>query len=397
MTLHRKGWIAASSGMIALAVAMGIGRFVFTPLLPMMQRDAGISIVQGSWLASANYLGYLAGALSCMWLCVRSESMIRIGLLLTAALTFAMGLTQDFNAWLALRTLSGVASAWVLVFSSAWTLRQLALAGRANLSSIVFSGPGVGIFVTGLLVILLTVHQSLAQSAWRLFGIAALLSTLVIWPVLRVSGSANLAATRASAQLPMRWTKSALSLVACYGVAGFGYIIPATFLPLIAQQTIHSPLLLALFWPMFGLAVVVVCIAMMYLPSDLSNRKALALCFTLQALGNASLAVFPGALGLMAGTVLVGSVFTAIVQFTMHEARDLAGENASTLMGALTSAYGVGQIIGPPLAGQLVQLWGSFAPSLFVATALLLAGAVVLYPKPLSHFFRKKGEAHALR
>jgi predicted MFS family arabinose efflux permease len=397
MSSDRRAWTAALSGMIALAVAMGIGRFVFTPLLPMMQHDAGISIVQGSWLASVNYLGYLVGALSCMWIRWRSESMIRGGLLLTAVLTFAMGLTQDFDAWLVLRALAGVASAWVLVFSSAWTLRQVESAGRANLSSIAFSGPGVGIFVTGLLVIFLTLQQSLAQSAWRLFGVAALLLTLLIWPALRTTGSASLPAIRERARLPMHWSKATLSLVACYGVAGFGYIIPATFLPLIAKQTIHSPLLLSLFWPMFGLAVIVVCLAMLYLPSDLNNRKALTICFTLQALGNAFLAMFPDALGLMAGTVLVGSVFTAIVQFTMREARDLAGENASMLMGALTSAYGVGQIIGPPFAGQLVQQWGSFAPSLLVAAASLLAAAAVLYPKPLSHFLRKKGAANAVR
>ena len=51
------------AGLLALAVAMGIGRFAFTPVLPMMQADLGLSLAQGSWLASANYLGYLLGAL----------------------------------------------------------------------------------------------------------------------------------------------------------------------------------------------------------------------------------------------------------------------------------------------------------------------------------------------
>ena len=53
----------ALAGLAALAVAMGIGRFAFTPLLPMMQADAGLTLAQGGWLASANYAGYLAGAL----------------------------------------------------------------------------------------------------------------------------------------------------------------------------------------------------------------------------------------------------------------------------------------------------------------------------------------------
>jgi hypothetical protein len=57
---------AVWTGLIGLAVAMGIGRFAFTPLLPLMQQDAGVSLLQGSWLATANYVGYLVGASICV-------------------------------------------------------------------------------------------------------------------------------------------------------------------------------------------------------------------------------------------------------------------------------------------------------------------------------------------
>src|SRR5262245_64894373 len=84
----------AAAGLLALAVAMGIGRFAFTPILPMMQEDAGVSIAMGGWLASANYIGYLLGALSVMGLRMRATSAIRAGLLTIGLATLAMGLAK---------------------------------------------------------------------------------------------------------------------------------------------------------------------------------------------------------------------------------------------------------------------------------------------------------------
>src|SRR5262245_888003 len=71
----------AVAGLLALAVAIGIGRFAFTPLLPMMQEDAGLSVADGGWLASANYAGYLLGALAAMAVSARAATAIRGGLL----------------------------------------------------------------------------------------------------------------------------------------------------------------------------------------------------------------------------------------------------------------------------------------------------------------------------
>src|SRR5262245_29570363 len=101
----------ALAGLIALAVAMGIGRFAFTPILPMMQDDAGVSIAMGGWLASANYLGYLAGALSVIWWRIDATTGIRVGLAAIGLATLAMGLAHHVAAWLVLRALAGVASA----------------------------------------------------------------------------------------------------------------------------------------------------------------------------------------------------------------------------------------------------------------------------------------------
>src|SRR5438034_5920563 len=125
----------ALAGLAALAVAMGIGRFAFTPLLPMMQQDAGLSLAQGGYLASANYLGYLAGALLTMRP-VRSDVAIRVSLLAIGVSTLAMGMTHGMAAWILWRTMAGMASAWALVHVSSWCLEQLAAKGKPGLGGV---------------------------------------------------------------------------------------------------------------------------------------------------------------------------------------------------------------------------------------------------------------------
>jgi predicted MFS family arabinose efflux permease len=139
----------ALAGLVALAVAMGIGRFAFTPILPMMQEDAGVSIATGGWLASANYLGYLAGALSVIWWRFAAPTGIRIGLATIGLSTLAMGLDHHLVVWLVLRALAGIASAWVLIYVSAWCLENLAALDRPALGNAVYAGVGAGIALAG--------------------------------------------------------------------------------------------------------------------------------------------------------------------------------------------------------------------------------------------------------
>src|SRR6185503_5201510 len=132
----------AVTGLVALAVAIGIGRFAVTPILPMMQEDAGVSIAAGGWLAAANYVGYLLGALSMVWLPIRPATAIRIGLLTIVAVTLGMGVVTGLAAWVVLRAVAGVGSAWVLINASAWCLERLAPFQSRLLNGTVFAGVG---------------------------------------------------------------------------------------------------------------------------------------------------------------------------------------------------------------------------------------------------------------
>src|SRR4051812_27170101 len=172
----------ALAGMIALAVAMGIGRFAFTPILPMMREDAGVSLAQGGWLASANYLGYLLGALWAGAQAARSTVAIRVALVAIAVTTLAMAIAPGMGAWLALRTLAGIASAWALVHVSAWSMERLAPAGNPLYGGIVFAGVGAGMAVAGIACLLAIRLGADSSQAWLALGMLAALAAAAIWP-----------------------------------------------------------------------------------------------------------------------------------------------------------------------------------------------------------------------
>ena len=185
---HPSPKTTAIAGLVALAVAMGIGRFAFTPILPMMQDDAHLSVAAGGWLASANYLGYLLGALAALRTRVPASMAIRGGLAAIGVATLAMGATQDFTAWLLLRAAAGIASAWVLIFVSAWSLERLAFSPRPQLASVVFAGVGAGIALAGALCLALMRARSSSSDAWMVFGALALVLAAAVWPAFGRAG-----------------------------------------------------------------------------------------------------------------------------------------------------------------------------------------------------------------
>lgn len=391
---------AALACMVTLAVALGIGRFAFTPLLPLMLHGGAfgqpqLDIQHGGWLASFNYAGYFVGAVTCAALRVAPARMVRVGLVVTVLLTLAMGVTDQFWVWAVVRFVAGVVSAWTFVFASQWGLRRLAELGAHGWGGVIYTGPGVGIVGTGLLVSVAGGYG--ATAGWIGFGLIAAVLSIVIWPVFRSasdtpSGGAALrtsgAATRvlasqhaptgqaATSRTPHR--ADAFWLILLYGVPGFGYIITATFLPVIARHALPGSSWPDLFWPMFGVALIVGALLAARLPVHWDNRALLAGCYVLQACGIALGIVWPTAGGFSLGSILIGLPFTAITLFAMREARRLHGDDAAGLMGYATAAYGVGQIVGPLVAAPIAAHTGSFSPALWLAAGALLLGAVGL-------------------
>ncbi|WP_175729747.1 YbfB/YjiJ family MFS transporter [Burkholderia ambifaria] len=377
----RRARAAALACMIGLAVALGVGRFAFTPLLPLMLADGSIGLKAGSWLASANYAGYFVGAVSCAAVRIAPARMVRFGLAATVLLTAAMGVGHLLSAWLVVRFVAGVVSAWTFVFVSQWGLRRLTELHAPEWSGVIYAGPGVGIVLTGLIGGALAGHR--AAPGWLGFAALSAVLSVAIWRIFGTApgvappaAPARPATTAAAPHEARRHRADAAWLVVLYGMPGFGYIITATFLPVIARAALPagSPWP-DLFWPMFGAALIVGAIAAARLPGHWDNRLLLAAGCTTQALGIAAGIVWPNAAGFSVGSALLGLPFTAITLFAMREARRLHGERAAGLMGYATASYGVGQILGPLVAAPLTARFGSFSPALWVAAGALLVGA----------------------
>jgi MFS family permease len=400
-------WAIAITCALALATAMGIGRFAFTPLLPMMLADGVVDLRGASFLASANYFGYLVGALLCtfqplIWSrfktlpLVASTSWLRGGLVATCVLTLGMALHLP-ALWPWLRFAAGVASAFVFVFTSGWCLARLAERNASNLGGLMFTGPGAGIVLSGVLASGMLVLQWKAAVGWLIFGVLACVLTAITWRTFGMKlglpkpsptgGSTALTASPTS--VASRWHMAWLAIA--YGLDGLGYIITATFLPVIARQAMPGSAWLDLFWPLFGLAVVAGALLSTRISAKGDLRYILAASYMMQATGVIMTVWLPTPLGFAIGSFLLGLPFTAITFFAMQEVRRLKPNNVASYVGLLTAVYGLGQIAGPPLAAWLLSrsatVGQGFNLALEIAASSLVLGAVMFvglaraYPK----------------
>ncbi|MFC0128926.1 YbfB/YjiJ family MFS transporter [Ralstonia solanacearum] len=369
-------WRVAIAGMIALSVAMGIGRFAFTPILPMMLHDGNVTLAQGSWLATGNYLGYFVGALACMAVRGDAARLTRAGLVATVLLTAGMGVLQGQPAWLVLRFVAGMASALVFVFTAGWCLHRLTELGHAKLGGIIFCGPGLGITLPGLIASGMVALGWHAQSAWIAFGALCAALSAVVWPTIRPERQPHAPApVPGAAGAAPRLDVPTIALTLAYGLAGFGYIITATFLPVIARRVLPAGSIWPdLFWPIFGVGVALGAFLSTRISLARDNRALLAAAYAMQAVAVAASIAWPTVGGLALSSLLLGLPFTAITLFAMREARRLWPHAVPRLMGLMTAAYGIGQIAGPPLANRLFAATGGFNASLAVAVATLVLG-----------------------
>ena len=369
-------------GMTILTLALGIGRFVLTPLLPLMQADDGLTLIAGGWLASTNMLGYLLGALLCALRPLPPRLSLRIGAIGVTLATLGMGLTTNLDTWLLWRFAAGVASAALVVHGIAWSMARLRAAGRPLLEHLVFSGTGVGIVGSGLLVAVARPAGASSSALWITFGLITVMLFAVAWR--RLGEDSVIAASSASPSSGVASPSGpAWALVVTYGLLGFAYTIPAAFLPVIAERQLHLPALREWFWPLFGVAMAVSTLALRWLPARVNNRTVLAACSVCLAGGMLLGVAGHGIASLVLATLLVGIAMMPAVMYTMREARLLAPRDPVRLIAALTITLGIGQAAGPACAAWLAARTGGFdLPLLAGATASLAGMGCMLVRRP---------------
>jgi MFS family permease len=367
--------LLALAGLLSLAAAMGIGRFAFTPMLPLMLREDLLDVAQGGWLAAANYAGYLAGALTASRLPLRPGVLAIVALSATATLTAAMALPVRL-LWLPLRFLAGAASAWVFVATSVWCLAALAGRGAAWASGWVYAGVGVGIALAGTHCLVASAAGVRSQPLWlQLGGLALMLALPVFWVIARhETVGANASPVRGSDVAAA--SHGTRGIVVCYGVMGFGYILPATFLPVLARSVVDDPRLFGLAWPVFGATAALSTLLAAALMKSATRLRTWAVCQLLMGVGVLLPALRQDAGMIAASALLVGGTFMVITLAGVQEirARATTPARAASLVGSVTAAFACGQIAGPVVSAVLLRLGaGGLMLALATGTAALFA------------------------
>ncbi|MBK0002066.1 YbfB/YjiJ family MFS transporter [Erwinia sp. S38] len=365
----------AFSAFLALVVAMGIGRFAFTPQVPLMIDDRQLSLTSAGVVAALNYLGYLFGSWDAMRATRRVEWRLQAGIWGAVALTLLSACIAGPWWHGVVRFLIGWASGWAMVLIAAWSNEQLHHYGRPALSAAVFAGPGTGIFLSGMMAVLLHHWQIGAAMAWLAYGVMALLLVLLIARNLPRSGQLH---RPDAAPEPLKLTAGLKKLVWSYSLAGFGYILPATFLSQMAAARFPGSAFAQFAWPVFGGAAVLGIIAGILTRRYGHSNRRLAYVLVLQAVGVFVSDLLPGIGGLVLGAVLVGGGFLCVVQLSLQYGRELAPRHTRYLAGLLTTGYALGQLVGPLLSAISTALTQRLEPALYVAgVALLVAAALV--------------------
>ncbi|CDH19665.1 conserved hypothetical protein; putative membrane protein [Xenorhabdus bovienii str. kraussei Quebec] len=372
---HYQAFQIALSSFLALVVAMGIGRFTFTPQVPLMIAESQFTLTGAGIVAAFNYLGYLAGSYDAMRAQRFVEYRLWSGLWGAVIITLLSALLDGPILHSIARFFIGWASGWTLVLVAAWANDELAKLNRPGLSAAVFAGTGMGILISGVLAVGVQSWEMGAAKAWVIYGMLALLCSIYVSRYLPRRGELHRPQTNIQKLI---LTPEIKRLVWSYSLAGFGYILPATFLSQMATERFPDSLFAQFVWPIFGGASVLGIVLGILLSHVSTTQIRLAITLWLQAIGILIAEVLPGIGGLVIGALLVGGGFMCVVQLALLYGRELAPNHARYMAGLLTTGYALGQLVGPVLSAISTWLTGKLEPALYIAfIGLVVAGLLV--------------------
>lgn len=361
---------------LILALVMGFGRFAYTALYPYMVTDGVLSVAQGSVVASANYVGYLVGALLAVRIKADKSNVFALIALFGTSVCLGLMSVLSGAVWLGgVRFLAGVFSALGIVSASMWLLAKQKHTG---ITPLMYAGVGLGIALSSQLVVWGVNTGFDSSGLWRWLGVlAVVLSLLVLHGLFFQKSTGNPQSNNAFIATPKL---TANALIMLYGLAGFGYIITATYLPLLVKMVLPE-VNVGHIWAVFGLSAVPSCFVWHTVHVRFGTRVALIANFTTQIIGVMFPIVMPNMAGYLMSALLVGGAFMGTVTIVMPVAQMIAKDSGKNLIALATLSYSIGQIVGPLVAGGLYGATQSFAPALGLATVALMLGAVICHKR----------------
>ncbi|MEB2842969.1 YbfB/YjiJ family MFS transporter [Rhizobiales bacterium RZME27] len=371
-------WIGLA-GAAAMAGAMGFGRFVYTPILPGMIAGIPLSAADAGTVAAGNFAGYLLGAIASAygWAAGRERKVALAGLLASAVLLAAMGLTTSVTAFTVIRFLAGAASALAMLFTT--SIVMMHAAGRPTIGMLHFGGVGIGIALSSLLVLGINAMAGDAAHGWQLDWFASAAVVLAIFAFVQILLPKPQGDAKSAAEPPLVWRLPLLLTALSYGLYGFGYVITATFLVAIARMGNTGPMVEFLVWFVAGCTAAVSLFAWNPVVRRIGLGGTYLAAMIVLLAGVVASVELPVTLGTLVGGFMLGATFMAITAFGLQLGRRFAPQSPRRAIAVLTAAFGVGQIVGPLVAGFVAERTGSFtAPSLLAAGVLVAAIALSL-------------------
>ncbi len=366
-----------TAGVCALLLTVGLARFGYTPLLPIMREDAGLSYLAGGWLATFNYLGYMSGALlaaTIQRLQVK-YTLYRIGLIAAVLSTAAMGLTTNVMLWALLRFIGGVTAVCGMLIASGLIMNWLIRQRQRPLLGIHFAGLGLGIVVSGLAVGFMVDRLSWDQQ-WLWLGALGVVFFIPAWVWMPPPADVTHHAAQAAPALPSnRWMKV---LIAAYFCAGFGYVISATFIVAIVEGLPALTGKGSWVWVMLGIAAAPSTFLWDRIAQHMGQIPALLLAYAIQVVSFVLPLLSSSALPNVISAILYGTTFVGIVSLTLSLVGRYSPNNPAKAMARLTLSYGAAQVIAPAIAGYIAEATGSYQGALRVAALAMGVGIVLL-------------------
>ena len=364
-------------GMLGMVVAMGIGRFAFTPILPLMQRDLGLSNSSAGWLAATNYLGYLIGATLCSLApqVLRSRTITGMALITSIATTLCMGLTLSTFWWEVMRLGGGIASAILFIIISSEVAETLSQRGHSQWFGALYSGIGLGIALSGLMVPWFD-RQGGWATAWLGSGCLAIVAA---WTGLALGRQrAGLQFDAPVTTKPCNHQQNLRPLVIAYFLEGLGYIVTATFIVAIIARTPGIANFAPYSWVAVGLAAAPSTLLWPLWAKRVGNKTVLLTAFCLQAAGILISSKADSLLAVLFSAVSFGATFLGIVAVTLAEGIRRWPADSRQATAILTTSFSLGQIIGPAVAGVLADRQSDFTLPLLLASACVMSGGVII-------------------
>jgi len=367
-TLSRpSGTRVAIQAALAFAASMGVARFVFTPIIPLMEAQAGITPQESGILANANNFGYLVGAVAgiVMPAIGRTRLSLRVsGIALTLSI-FAMPLWVSMPICVSARAIAGVAIAIVFMVAANWMLDKLSQS-KSHLIGWAYGGIGGGIAASGLLVSVAGTFGDW-KSAWYLSGIVVAILVLCSWNVGTVQSQIEVATSNLPTKKSGPWFTL---LTVSYFFQGAGYIVAGTFL--VAAVASSGPEWLGNgVWTVVGITSIPSCAFWAWLSSRYSKPALMAVAMTLQAIGIALPAFSTSTTAAILSAILFGSTFVGVVTLALGTGRELGVLRATAV---LTTVNSIGQVIGVLVVTPLLA--DGYRNSLYVGSLFVLIAAL---------------------